>query len=170
MMIKEILSLMPTLSPQSLKQIREFSAHLLGGKERVPDELQGLEEIHSAVNVELNLHNVTPLPPWTVLRDLKHGPLFDRGAKTWIVLQRRHLPKLNRVERIEFYRIASRSIFSYLSRRHIPRSGRTFCTVMDRLEEALDDSFPGYLTSGLLRMIIRGGFNHVRPQSRSKGR
>lgn len=130
-------------------------------------------ELYEAISIEAKQQLNMVLPPYSVCKRTK-GKGFDQAVETVKTNMENWFPKIDQLQRLSFIGLAAKLIVTRI------KSGATtgipfwnlLISQTHNLPFLIEESFPGYLSSGLLIRVLnqRTGVLHARHQPTSQTR
>lgn len=154
MSLDHVLSMLPDLTPDELEEVRRRVVALssIGETDKDVDEdwlLFGIKEVLEA----RGLGQTVP-PHFTVRNRRQFHGYMNKSEKVRQVLTKA-LPDMTKIERLKLARIMAECLADYLSNyRNVTLN--TMLGNTDLMIQALDAAFPGYLSAGMVRVVLRG--------------
>lgn len=153
-----IISSLPKMSRSELVQVQQLTAILLSGSEPT-NMLADAEEflLFEALKSEFIAQGFNGRIPYDTLRSSKYYKTWQQGSKTIDDFIDKYFKKHIKtdIERSALLRTLIQCLMADLKRMKVPVSLGTIARNLHRTPQAFENSFPGYLRSGLAYLIVR---------------
>lgn len=152
LVLDDILTELPKLPASSLRQLRARATALLGS-DAAPhadeDETFVFDQMRQALE-----EAGSPSMPFGVFAKQRPFPKFREGVPVFCRFVAKHFEPRSRVERTKVAGILMSMLVSRLRRMRLPVGFTTMAQQIAKVHQAVDDEFPGYRESKLLRWVV----------------
>jgi hypothetical protein len=157
MAIKEIIAQLPTLSKEELQTVKSLAEHLIGNGTTLSEEDTIDSELYlfyTQISHRMEEKGISTLP-WPVLIRRPIFREFKKKFGTTKTYTLRYLGNLSRLQRQRLYNIYASIIVDWIDHQpKIPLRTTTVIRAVDYVPSLMNKSFPGYVESGLLHLIL----------------
>ena len=150
---QDVLEALKKMPLTDLRKVSAQATHLLtkGVLNTSPLERDVYESICDA----LKLEGVSSLPPFTVFARTNTFASFRRGVILFLEYIEQYCKPKKRLERMKIIHVFLRMLVRRLRRDGVPLSSKTMASALLRVENIVEDQFPGYRESGLLPILLK---------------
>lgn len=152
MSVQEIINRLPTLSQSDLSKVRVVLQGL-GSAQDLDDRIEGETLVYHLLKQRLEDYGLSP-PPYVAFRRTRHFTKFREGAKVALAYVAKFLKPKGPVEFRKGLTITLRSLTGRLERDGVEVSLGACAVNLYRVPAIMDEMFPGYRESGMLRSVI----------------
>ena len=146
-----VIAALPRLSRADLQEMAGRLTALLG-----EGDADGPAWVFSIVVKHLRRRGGSGNMPYSALKRSRQYPRFHRGAKGLLQFVDNHFPGIKRVEQQKVLNVLVGACTRYLENHNIPIGYYTLGDCMGRINQVIDDQFPGYMEAGLITVIVKG--------------
>lgn len=156
--IQAIVSSLPNLSVDELRQVRAAIDFLLKGKEDTTQE-QVSEDIELFYKVSSTVLEDAGIPclAWYNFQQAKIHKDLAKGFAELEEYTNKHIGKLKRRDRQRLYRIYAEVLVDWMQRSPVPKRQGTFFKRLTMIPQLIAAAFPGYAQQGWLPLIVKMG-------------
>lgn len=153
----DIIKVLPDLTEDDLKKVRDTISFLLGSEGSGPDVVITAEEeeLLDAMQKVIVSENIAPMFNYRIFKGSKYFKDWRVKIKGLANFVEKHFGKLSKVDRLGVYVLMYSILVNDLRQRNIPVSIGSITNNSNRLAETLNAEFPDYLNSGLGRVILK---------------
>lgn len=150
----QILATLPRLSFEELTIVHSMAAHLIAGR-AAPQSNQASALAALCYDALSGPLNVTQ--PYATMAGTKWGKQFEKKVPDLAKWLDQHFEgwNNNKVSQLAFLRMLFTMMANDLKRRNLPRSLAIAVTNLEQIPRIVENAFPGYLDSGLGKVILK---------------
>lgn len=157
MKLPQILAALPSMSASDLSLLAGAIRQLQGGEPPPTGEERAGGPLFEAVKAVLGAKGLafSRGDTYANFAKSKQFKAWEEGSERVTDFVRAHFGRLKKVEELRLYKMLLPILLDKLTAQKVPISLGSVCSNIGRLTDTFDIAFPGYIGSGLARVVIK---------------